>query len=125
MPLSEHEQRILSEIEEQLLASDPGLARSVGSRRVGGDRQRLLRLGALGIVVGLVATVALLPVSFIWSFAVGVGIMFVGGLAVERGLRADRRQSRPPKAQRRLQFGLKDYFSDASQRARGAERPEE
>lgn len=118
MPLSEHEQRILSEIEEQLLATDPALARSVGSGPGAGQRSRLIRLGSLGIVVGLIVTVVLLSVNVILSFVVGFGLMFVSGLALERGLRTPRADSARRSPKPRFNLGLKDYFSDASMRAR-------
>jgi hypothetical protein len=69
MPLSEHEQRLLDEIEQALYAEDPKFAASVRSAR-GRSRRRssfitsLLGIGlGLGLVlVGLFATVILLSV---------------------------------------------------------------
>ncbi len=57
MPLSEHEQRILRQIEQEL-ASDPTFADRAG--RI--TRHRMMWL-VLGIIVGLAVTVASLAVS--------------------------------------------------------------
>lgn len=46
MPLSEDEQRILTEIEQQLYASDPDLAHQVGSTTVYSQGFRKLRWGS-------------------------------------------------------------------------------
>ena len=53
MPLSEHEQRLLEQIERALVDDDPKFASSVrtGDRRL--RARRTLQLGALLIVVGL------------------------------------------------------------------------
>ena len=57
MPLSEHEQRLLSQMEEQLLADDPRFASAMrgAARRVGAGRRMLI--GAVGLVVGLLLLV--------------------------------------------------------------------
>ncbi|MEJ5944474.1 DUF3040 domain-containing protein [Pseudokineococcus basanitobsidens] len=57
MPLSEHEQRLLSQMEQQLLNDDPKFASAMkGSARRGGSAGRLL-LGGAGILVGLLLLV--------------------------------------------------------------------
>ncbi len=75
MPLSEHEQRILTEIEQQLYASDPRLAKSAskGMRAAAGSKQ--LQFGVGGLVVGLAATTALLSVHYLLALLVGVAIV--------------------------------------------------
>lgn len=84
MPLSEDEQRILRQIEEQL-QRDPGFGRTLhASRR--GDR-RLLVLSGLGAVGCLVLTVALLSVSPYLSFVAFVGAVLCA-LVAERQARA-------------------------------------
>ncbi len=72
MPLSEHEQRILRQIEQEL-ASDPTFADRAG--RI--TRHRMMWL-VLGIIVGLAVTVASLAVSFWLSFAAFVGVVVLG-----------------------------------------------
>ena len=63
VPLSEDEQRILTEIEHQLRASDPHLARQVGETTVYSDPLRRTRLALAGVIVGLALLVGLLLVS--------------------------------------------------------------
>ena len=63
MPLSEDEQRILQEIEQQLYASDPELAREVSSTTVYRHAGRNLKWAALGFAAGVVLMVVS-PVSY-------------------------------------------------------------
>jgi hypothetical protein len=51
--LSDHEQRILEEIEKNLTAEDPDFVRQVSQARPVRDAGRLLRICILGLVVGL------------------------------------------------------------------------
>lgn len=83
MPLSEDEQRILRQIEEQL-QRDPGFGRTL-NHRPGGDR-RVLIVSGIGAVVGLVLTVALLSVSPYLSFVAFIGALFAA-LVCERHAR--------------------------------------
>lgn len=69
MPLSEDEQRILRQIEQEL-ASDPEFA----DRGVRVSRRRLALL-AVALVIGLVVTVLGLAVSFWVAFAGFVGVL--------------------------------------------------
>lgn len=54
MPLNEHEQRILDEIEKHLYEEDPKLARAVAKASLGARKRRRQRLAVLAFVVGLV-----------------------------------------------------------------------
>ncbi len=83
MGLSEHEQRILDELETQLLTDDPRLARRVANlaKSRGGSRE-LIRSGVL-FALGFVL---LLLLTFHPAFGVvGAGLMLV---ALVRGGRA-------------------------------------
>lgn len=51
--LSDHEQRILAEIERNLAEEDPDFVRHVREARPRRDATRLLRLSILGLVAGL------------------------------------------------------------------------
>lgn len=84
MPLSEDEQRILRQIEEQL-QRDPGFGRTLHHREAG-DR-RVLVGSAVGAVVALVLTVALLSVSPYLSF-VAFAAALVAALICERHARS-------------------------------------
>ena len=83
MPLSEHEQRLLEQIEQSLYAEDPKFARAVRSKNLHSvKRARLLRS-----IAGLVVGVALLLAGVITltahpSLGIGLG---VGGFLVMLG----------------------------------------
>jgi uncharacterized protein YqgC (DUF456 family) len=83
MPLSEDEQRILRQIEEQL-QRDPGFGRNLHQQH-GGNRRVLVGSG-IGAIVGLVLTVALLSVSPYLSFVAFVGAL-MAALVCERHAR--------------------------------------
>ncbi len=53
MPLSEHEQRLLDQIEQALYAEDPKFASSVRSVRRRSHKRRGIVLSAAGVLVGL------------------------------------------------------------------------
>ena len=89
MPLSEDEQRILRQIEEQL-QRDPGFGRNIHGRQSGSRRS--MALSGFGAVVCLVFTVALLSVSPYMSFVAFVGAVALA-LVCERHARTLGRQS--------------------------------
>jgi Protein of unknown function (DUF3040) len=68
MPLSEHEQRILAEIERRLLEEDPKFAHQVGSS-FRAHLGRRLKLAVVGFILGLVVVVSS---TFLENVAVGV-----------------------------------------------------
>ena len=83
MPLSDHEQRMLDEIESALYAEDPKFASSVrgGSMRTPSTRRRLQ--GTALFVTGLVMLVAGIPFyqtyhGFLVLSIVGFVVMFAG-----------------------------------------------
>jgi len=86
VPLSEDEQRILSQIEEQLYETDPDLAHEVGSTTVYTDSRRNLFWATLGGLVGLGVMVFTLSTSYLVSF-LGFVILLISALFVERSLR--------------------------------------
>ena len=59
MPLSEHEQRLLEQMERALYAEDPKFASALRGSDLRGHYRRRALLGAVGVAVGL----ALLPVG--------------------------------------------------------------
>jgi hypothetical protein len=67
MPLSEHEQKILEEIERQLYEQDPKFARNVASKARKGHTARNLRRGIGLFVLGVVALFAFFarPLTFV------------------------------------------------------------
>jgi hypothetical protein len=93
MPLSEHEQRILAEIERRLLEEDPKFAQQVGSS-FQAHLARRLKLAAVGFVLGLV----ILVVGFIQNVGLGVAgfvVMLYSIFEVVRTLRRRAAVNRP------------------------------
>jgi DUF3040 family protein len=109
MPLSDHEQRILAEIERRLLEEDPKFAHQVGSS-FRAHLARRLKLAVVGFVLGLVVLVA----GFVQNVALGVAgflimlasvFVFVRTMrrraTVERPVNGAAAASAPPAGQRR------------------------
>jgi len=78
MPLSEHEQRILEEIEKRLAEEDPRLVESVSKASVAAHALRRIRWGLVGFVLGFI--LLLFFVASIW-FAVGGFVVMLGSVA--------------------------------------------
>ena len=72
MPLSEHEQRLLDQIEQALYAEDPKFAANVRSVRRRGSGRRWIPVTIAGVLVGLVVVMvgltAKLPVLGVVGF---------------------------------------------------------
>ncbi len=86
MPLSEDEQRILREIEENLSATDPRLVQQVSDTTLYRHAARVIRLSILGFFAGL----ALLIFTFASTLVLGVLgflIMLACLLVIERNVR--------------------------------------
>jgi hypothetical protein len=86
MPLSEDEQRILSEIEANLSVTDPKLVQQVSDTTLYRHASRMIRWAVVGFVAGLV----LLLMTFTSVLALGiVGFLIMLGclLVVERNVR--------------------------------------
>lgn len=82
MPLSEHEQRVLAQMEKALYAEDPRLAstlKSTASAAGHGLDRRRVALGVLGAVAGLALVVLGVMSQMIWVGAVGFLLMVLGG----------------------------------------------
>jgi len=86
MPLSEHEQRVLDELEQRVAAEDPEFGRKIG-------RSRRRRLRLVNAVVGLIVGLGLLAL-FCATTAVVVGVVsflvMLASLLVLWGLSAER-----------------------------------
>lgn len=116
MPLSEDEQRILQEIEQQLYDSDPELAREVSSTTIYRHAGRNLKWAGLGFVLGLVfmvLTVQTLVLAFAGFLAMlGCAILF------ERNLRKMGRAGWRQWTESVSASGMREYLGTASQRVR-------
>jgi hypothetical protein len=86
VPLSEHEQRILAELEESLSKEDPRFAKNVRETTVYSHSGRRVRWGVVGFIAGL----ALLLLTFSHSVLAGlagIAIMFASLVLIERNAR--------------------------------------
>ncbi len=86
MPLSEHEQRILAELEESLSKQDPRFAKNVRETNIYSHSGRRVRWGVVGFLVGLVILVLFFSHSVLLGLG-GVALMFVSAIVVERNAR--------------------------------------
>ena len=115
MPLSEDEERILHEIEQQLHATDPQLVREVSSTTLYRHAGRNLKWAALGFVAGLV----FLVMTFTTSLALGVVgflVMLGSSMAFERNLRKMGKAGWRTWTQNVGASGVRDYFGSAQAR---------
>lgn len=86
MPLSEHEQRVLKEMEQALYRHDPRFATRVRDESVYRFAGRNLRWSIVGCVAGL----GIMLASFTWSVAVaflGVALLFGSSIGVANNLK--------------------------------------
>jgi len=86
MPLSEDEQRILREIEENLSVTDPKLVQQVSDTTLYRHATRMIKWASVGFFAGL----ALLLLTFTSQLAAGVAgflVMLLCLLVIERNVR--------------------------------------
>ncbi|MCB1270976.1 MAG: DUF3040 domain-containing protein [Microthrixaceae bacterium] len=117
MPLSEDEQRILSEIESQLRESDPDLAEEVSRTTVYRDAFSKLRWAVAGFVVFLGVSVLLLSVNYLLAFVGFLG-MFAMAMYIERNLRRVGKAGIDEATRAFRRNSLRDYLDSAGNRAR-------
>ncbi len=99
MPLSEHEQRLLDQIERALYAEDPKFASTVRSTDLRTHMRRRLRRAAIVFVLGFVLLVLGVPTN---NFAVGVAGFAVMFCALLLALAAWKRLGSAPTTQVRV-----------------------
>lgn len=119
MPLSEDEQRILQQIEQQFYASDPQLAGEMGKHTLYAHCLRQMRWAAAAFTAGLVVLLVALATTttFVVSFA-GFLVMLAAALWFERSLRKMGRAGLQQLSSSLRTGGLRDYFGDTSDRVR-------
>jgi hypothetical protein len=118
VPLSEDEQRILSEIEEKLYESDPALAREVSQTTVYSHAWRNLKWAMAGFVLGVVLMMGLLyAVGFVAAF-MGFLVMLASALWFERSLRRLGRVGWEQMTRSMRAAGLRDFVGNQGQRMR-------
>lgn len=84
MPLDDHEQRILAEIERQFYEEDPALAHAV--RNIDRPGRFGVRVPLLGLVSGIVVIIATFTVNTVVALA-GFGLMVASTTALVYGIR--------------------------------------
>jgi len=84
VPLSEHEQRLLNEIEQALYAEDPKFAASVRSARPRSRVRMMLALSVIGVLAGLAVIVVGLATQIIPLGVVGF-VLIVGSCVLAAG----------------------------------------
>ena len=118
MPLSEDEQRILHEIEQQFYETDPALARAVGSTTLYRHAFRNLKYATGLFLVGVVVLVfALVSVGFVASF-VGFLVMLGAALWFERNARKLGRAGLQQVTSSMKSSGLREMFGSTRNRMR-------
>jgi len=124
VPLSEDEQRILSEIEQQLYETDPSLAHGIADTTVYSDAYRHLRHGIFAFIAGVVLMIGTLHVS-VWFAAAGVIVMFVSAISIEANARRMGKAGIDQLAQSMRAAGVRDYFGSRNSRMRERFRKDE
>ncbi len=79
MPLSDHERRILADIESRLRADDPKFAKTVGTTTVSTHARRHLRFAIAAFAVGFVLLFVGVVVGIAWGIA-GFALMLAGAV---------------------------------------------
>ena len=124
VPLSEDEQRILQEIEQQLYESDPDYANKVGSTTLYRHAGRNLKWSALGFIAGFALLIASFASSLVLGFA-GFLVMLACAFVFERNLRKMGRAGWQQVTESMRAGHLRDYFGDAGKRLRDRFRRDE
>jgi DUF3040 family protein len=116
MPLSEHEQRILEEIEQRLAEEDPRLVQSVSKASLAAHAWRRIRWGIVGFFLGFI-----LLLFFVWNivFAIaGFAVMLGAGLLVYHYLKRMGREQLRAHGERGGQFSITAALARMAERLR-------
>ena len=117
MPLSEDEERILNEIEDQLYETDPDLAREVSETTVYTHPLRNLKWSIARLVASVVMMILTLSTSYILSFIGFLGMLGFA-LALERNARHLGRTGMQQAAQSARGSALRQSFGSTTAKMR-------
>jgi hypothetical protein len=78
VPLSEHEQHLLEQMEQALYAEDPKFASQMQGSAARARLRRGLVIGAAGVIAGLGLVVLSVATESIWWGAIGFALMVAG-----------------------------------------------
>jgi hypothetical protein len=126
VPLSDHEQRLLDEIEQALYAEDPKFAASVRSARSRSRTRRSAALCVLGVIAGLALVLVGLVANLVVLSVIGFVLVVAAcgfGVQVVRGRRSSDttspaaaatspRAARPTGLKTRMEERLRRRFDD-------------
>jgi len=115
VPLSEDEQRILHEIEQQFYESDPAFARGVGQTTLYRHAGRNLKWAALGFLAGFFLLVGAFATSLFLGF-VGFAVMLACAFVFERNLRKMGRAGWKQVTGNLRTGQVKEHFGDVGKR---------
>lgn len=118
MPLSDHEQRILEEIERRLAEEDPKFARGVSTATPHAQSLRKLRRAIAGFVFGFVLLIAGLFTGRLFEFGiVAFVVMLLSAVVIASSVRhigkartSVARASQPPKWMGRMEDRWRKRF---------------
>jgi ABC-type proline/glycine betaine transport system permease subunit len=117
VPLSEDEQRILREIEQQFYDTDPAFARGVGTTSLYRHGLRRMKLAGLVFIVGLGVLVWMLVLgNSLAAFLLGAVPMFAAALIFEANLRTLGRAGIQQVTSSARAVGLRDALGKLSRR---------
>jgi hypothetical protein len=131
VPLSEHEQRQLEQIEQALYAEHPRLARAMRAKDPKVHYRRRVVQAAIGFIIGAGALAAGLYLKYNWLAAVGFAAMIVAGawaiasyrrmvgMTVDRRKRKDRRAAKAAAANGGLMDRIEERWRRRQEGNRG------
>lgn len=120
MPLSEDEQRILAEIEQQFYREDPGFAQQVGETTLYRHASRNVKWAVLGLLASLVFTLIVFTKGLLLGL-LGFLLMFACAVLLYHNLRKLGRAGYEQISHHVQARGisLRDIFGKAGRRMRG------
>jgi predicted lipid-binding transport protein (Tim44 family) len=125
VPLSEHEQRLLDQIERQLYAEDPKFASAVRSHDVKSHLLRRVKRFVALLLLGLAALLGGVMIRNVFVGVAGFLVMLAAGLVIARSVQRLSRGDNPmplPKAAKGKKKGKKGGPPRGSLRERAEER---
>jgi hypothetical protein len=117
MPLSEDEQRILQEIEDNLSATDPKLVQQVSDTTLYRHSARVIKWSVAGFIAGLALMVFTFTTN-LWLGLLGFGIMLGCTLAIEHHVRKLGRAGMDSLTSSMRSGAMKNALGNASKRWR-------
>lgn len=121
MPLSDHEQRILEDIERRLTEEDPHLAEQVSNTSLYTHLASRIRWASLAFLAGFV--MLLLFAVHLWVAAAGFTLMLLSTLLIYRHLKQMGREQIRVLQQTGGRFSLAAFLARMSGRFRGPTPP--